>query len=303
MTNQNDIKNTTVDVDIVSISSSAMLVDLSISSWTGTKIDRVTSDEIDVAKETQSSGGKYLKNLFAGTKDLHDINKFDSRIRAWNISQTLPWSDKGQRLLPSSKFFEYKKALSNFESMRAEMITSFLDKYEDSITTASMALGKLFVRGEYPAVGQVESQFKFKYSFLPVPIAGDFRVDVGNDAIAELNEQFSASVNDRIGEAMGELSWRLQDCLTRLSERLADNDTDDGDTKRKIFRDTLVTNAQELCESLEHMNLTKDPKLESARSQLHNVLNGIDADILRESSRHRQTVKAEVDAILSKFNW
>lgn len=289
-------------VDIVSISSSSMLVDLSIRSWTGTKIDRPTTEMVDAVNSTTTNAGKYQKNLFAGTKVLHDINKFDSRIRAWNISQTLPWSDKGQRLLPSAKFFEYKQALSNFETMRKDMIDDFLEKFDDLIVQASHALGDLFVQSDYPDKAQVAKQFEFKYSFLPVPVAGDFRVDVGNDAINELKEQFNASVNDRVHNAMADVTWRLEDCLRRMSDRLADDDSG-AESKKKIFRDTLVTNAQELCLELKHLNITQDPKIEEARKQLSTVVNGLSAEALRDSEHTRQEVKTQVDDILSKFNW
>lgn len=288
--------------DIASISTSSMLVDLSIRSWTGTKIDRTTTMMVDAVNSTTTNAGKYQKNLFAGTKDLHDINKFDSRIRAWNISQTLPWSDKGQRLLPASKFFDYKQALSNYEAMRKQMITKFLGNYDDLITQASQALGSLFMLDDYPDQMQVAKQFEFKYSFLPVPVAGDFRVDVGNDAIAELHNQFNSSVNDRVRTAMADVTWRLEDCLRRMSERLTDDDNDT-EAKKKIFRDTLVTNAQELVLDLKHLNITNDPKLESARVQLSKAVDGLNAETLRDSSHTRQEVKAEVDDILSKFNW
>jgi len=296
------MSNANQAVDIVSISSSSMLVDLSIRSWTGTKIDRDTTQMVDTVNATTSNAGKYQKNLFAGTKDLHDINKFDSRIRAWNISQTLPWSDKGQRLLPSSKFFEYKQALSNFETMRKDMIEKFLERYDILIDEAEQTLGGLFKRDDYPDKAQVAKQFEFKYSFLPVPVAGDFRVDIGNDAVTELHTQFNASVNDRVNNAMADVTWRLEDCLKRMSERLADNETD-AISKKKIFRDTLVTNAQELCEDLKHLNITNNTQIEEARKQLSKAVMDIDAETLRDSSHARQEVKAEVDDILSKFNW
>ena len=295
MSNQNEF-------DIASISTSSMLVDLSIRSWTGTKIDRDTTQMVDTVNLTTTNAGKYQKNLFAGTKDLHDINKFDSRIRAWNISQTLPWSDKGQRLLPSSKFFEYKQALSNFEAMRKNMIDKFLENYDDLIDQASQALGTLFVRDDYPDKAQVARQFEFKYSFLPVPVAGDFRVDVGNDAITDLHNQFNASVNERVHNAMADVTWRLEDCLKRMSERLASDDSG-AESKKKIFRDTLVTNAQELVQDLKHLNITNDPAIEAARKQLSSVVNGLDAGTLRDSESTRQEVKSQVDDILSKFNW
>ena len=298
MSNQNEA------VDIISISSSSMLVDLSIHSWTGIKIDRDTTQMVDTVNSTTTNAGKYSKNLFAGTKDLHEIAKFESRIRAWNISQTLPWSDKGQRMLPSSKFFDYKKGLTQYESMRKAMIEKFLTNYDALINQAEQALGGLFRREDYPDKAQVAKQFEFSYSFLPVPVSGDFRVDIGNEAIVELHAQFDKSVNDRVQTAMADVTWRLEDCLKRMSERLSDKETgDSAESKKKIFRDTLVTNAQELCEDLKHLNITKNPQIEEARKQLSSAVNGISAEALRDSESARQEVKAQVDDILSKFNW
>lgn len=295
MSNQNEFS-------IADISSSAMLVDLSIKSWSGTKVDKDTTQMIDVVKLTAGNAGRYQKNLFAGTKDLHDINKLDSRIRAWNINATLPWSDKGQRLLPASRFFDYKTALSTYENMRKDMVDSFLDKYDSLIAQAELALGDLFVRSDYPSIHVVANQFQFKYSFLPVPVEGDFRVDVGNEAIAELKAQFQSSVDSRISEAMADVYDRLRDCLSRMSERLTDVASDDGNV-RKIFRDTLVTNAQELAADLKHLNIVGDPKVDEARKRLASLVTGLDAETLRDSPSTRMEVKQEVDDILSKFSF
>lgn len=42
------------------IQNSAMLVDLNISVWTGRKMDKTVSDEIDASKNTKARAGNYL---------------------------------------------------------------------------------------------------------------------------------------------------------------------------------------------------------------------------------------------------
>jgi len=101
---------------------------------------------------------------------------------------------------------------------------------------------------------------------------------------------------------MADVMWRLEDCLKRMSERLTDSDSG-AESKKKIFRDTLVTNAQELCEDLKHLNITNNTQIEEARKQLSKAVQDIDAESLRDSAHHRQEVKSQVDDILSKFNW
>jgi hypothetical protein len=75
------------------------------------------------------------------------------------------------------------------------------------------------------------------------------------------------------------------------------------DGKKKIFHDTIVTGAVELCELLTAMNVTQDPQLESARKQLQEVLLGITPKELRDEDGTRVLTKQKVDQILSAFDW
>jgi hypothetical protein len=75
------------------------------------------------------------------------------------------------------------------------------------------------------------------------------------------------------------------------------------DKTRKIFRDTLVSNALDLCRMLSNLNVTNDPKLEEARRKLESTLMGIDATDLREDSILRTDVKRKVDDILKSFDF
>jgi len=48
------------------LASSSVLFELSISVWTGRKLDKQVSAEVDMDKSTRARGGNYNKNLFAG---------------------------------------------------------------------------------------------------------------------------------------------------------------------------------------------------------------------------------------------
>jgi predicted secreted Zn-dependent protease len=72
-------------------------------------------------------------------------------------------------------------------------------------------------------------------------------------------------------------------------------------TEKQVFRDSLVTNATDLCSMLTKLNVTNDPKLEQARQQLEKALIGVDAKELRKHDAVRVDVKARVDEILSMF--
>jgi hypothetical protein len=98
-------------------------------------------------------------------------------------------------------------------------------------------------------------------------------------------------------------AWdRLYDVLSRMSERLAD-DVVDGEPKRRIFRDSLVDNAIDVCKLLKHFNTTGDTRLEAMRQQLEDAMRGVDAQSLRDSDVLREQTKNKVDALLDKFSF
>lgn len=294
----------------ISIGSSAMLVELSISSWTARKLDKKVSAEVDVAKNTKVSAVNVNKNLMAGTGVLDKIIKYAASARAWHIAQTLPWSDNGSRLLPMSNFMNYKEQLSVMEGNFNALVDKFVDSYPELISAAAFQLGDLFDRNEYPDISTLKNRFKFNYSFFPVPNAGDFRVDINEEAKAEIIANCNKAHQDRLENAMKDAWGRLKDCLERMSDRLgvdlvdADEEEDRGQMiKMRVFRDSLVENAVEMVDMLKHLNITKDPSMEQARQSLKAALSNHDLDDLRSSITARNAVKTQVDAILSKFNF
>lgn len=276
------------------IQNSAMLVDLNISLWTARKMDKKVSQEIDNAKNTRAKGGNYHKSLLAGTHKLDQVQKLVSAARIWHYTNTLPWSDGGSRLLPMKNFFEYKTKLNEFEQEFETVVRDFINEYPTLVSAAAFTLGDLFDSQEYPTADALVDKFKFKYVFLPVPSAGDFRVDVEDTYVKELKAQYESFYEAKLGDAMSDAWGRLHDCLTKMSEKLAGEE-------KQIFRDTLVTNAVDLCELLTKLNVTNDVKLEQARQGLERALIGITPDELRKHDDARLDVKAKVDAILDMF--
>jgi hypothetical protein len=278
------------------IGSNAMLIDLNISVWTGRKMDKKVSEEVDASKGTKARAGNYHKKLMAGSDKLEKIQKIVTAVRSWNYQQTLPWSDGGSRLLPMKNFFNYKETLNNFENQFNQAVDEFITEYPQLVSGSAFTLGDLFDRGEYPTADSLKDKFKFKFVFSPVPDAGDFRIDVEDSAKAELEEQYKSYYEQKLADAMADAWTRLHETLTHISERL-----DYTDENKKKFWDSTITNATELCSLLSNLNVTNDPKLEDARKKLEKALSGVEPSDVRESEAIRSSVKSKVDAILDMF--
>ena len=292
------MSNFELNPDVVSkLSSSAVLVNLSLSVWSGRKLDKRVSQEVDAAKSTKTRAGNYHKNLLAGTDKLDAIKNVEGAVRTWNYTVTQPWSDNGARILSAAQMFDYKARLVEFEREFMGKVHEFLNEYDNLVSAAAFSLGDLFDRDEYPTREEIEQKFRFAYTIEPLPQSGDFRVEIGDEGLRELQAQYEQAMTNRVEQAMRD-SWdRLHGVLSKMSERL--ESTEDG--KRKIFRDSLVENAHELCNLLKHFNVNQDVRLESMRMELYNLLSGVDAETLRQSDELRDNTKRKVDALLSKF--
>jgi hypothetical protein len=135
--------------------------------------------------------------------------------------------------------------------------------------------------------------------FSPVPEVGDFRLDINNDELAHLRSQYETAYTDRVRDAMKTTWDKLHSTLLTMSEKL----TEPQGEETKQFRSTFVTNAQEMCQLLSHLNITKDPELESARRALEKAISGVDVDDIRKDEITRSDLKAHVDSVLGQFDW
>jgi hypothetical protein len=285
---------------IAGVARAAMLVDLNISTYSGRKQDRATQKEVTLSKGSGSSkAASVYKNLFAECKELDEVIKFQARARGEHYRLTLPWDDRGARLLPTAQLLNYKSIMNRYQAEFQLLVDAFLDKYDTLVAAAAFQLGTLFDRNEYPDRDKVAKRFSMDVTFVPLPISGDFRLDVESAVQRELVEQYERKMEQQLAAATQD-SWdRLYQALSKLSDRLT---VEEDGTKRK-FHDTLVTGAEELCDLLTAMNVTGDPALEKARRKLQDVLSGVTPQELREEDGTRVLVKQKVDEILSAFDW
>lgn len=287
--------------DSVGIATSSMLVELNISCWTARKLDKKVSEEVDQAKNTKVKAGNYHKHLLAGNPHLEAVNKYAAKVRLWNTKQTIPWSDNGGRIVTMENLFNggYKKLLDDHKAEYDRLAEAFIQVYPTLISAAAFQLGDLFDRDEYPEPDAVAKKFRFQYTLMPLPTSGDFRIDIGEQVKAELIQQYESHFNERLNMAMRDVWGRLHECLSHMSERLAN----DEEGNRKVFHGTLLTNAREMVGLLRRLNVTNDPKLEEARRDLENALINADTETIKDSDYVRETVKNKVDAIINKFSW
>lgn len=275
----------------------ACICELNISVWTARKHDKAASREVKFDKGAHSDdAARVNKNLMAGMANLKKVTDFVAATRSNFYTMTLPWSDSGQRLIPMAQFFELKKWINTQEIEFNSIVSEFLQEYPTLISAQAFQLGALFNRNEYPSVDEIRHKFGFRVGFLPLPQAGDFRVDATTEVINEMEEQYKETLNTRIQQVNEDLWERLHSTIKHMADRMGVS----ADGKKNIFRDSMVDNAVDLCDLLKRLNITNDQKLEKARASLESALLGVDATELRkEGAREEMAIK--LDSILGAW--
>ena len=284
----------------MSISASAVLVELNISVWPASKVDREITDKVNTDAGAVRGASQTKKNLFAGTSLRKDISDFAARVRLFHNKHTLPWADKGERMLPTALFMDYKQSINGYEHTFNMMCNNFFVEYPRLVAEAPQALQGLFKAEDYPDIEDVKLKFGFRRAVKPLPESGDFRLDIPTHDLEEMRTEFLSQQDRKLAEAMREPWERLHKTLVGMSEKLTDVE---GDDTKKRYHDSLISSPLELCELLTKLNVTKDPKLEEARKQLELTMLGANIEIIKEDADSRSELKSKVDAILNKFTW
>ena len=291
-----DMLNTSALVsNAPSISSSAMTVDFNASVWTARKKDHKASAEVTHANYADKGVASVSKNLLGDCEELRAVQKFAANTRNIHYSMTMPWSDNGSRLLPTAQYFRYHEVMTDLQNEFARLVDEFLTVYEWKIMDAQASLGAMWNGDEYPTRSALENKFGFRLSYIPLPDSGDFRIDVGNEAMVDLQTQYEKHYTTAINTAMKDIWQKLHDNLTTLVRQLDVNDEGKGN---KLY-DTVFDRALELTDMLGTCNVTGDSQMEAMRARLEQAFHGLTLGQIKNSPTLREDKQKELTAAIA----
>lgn len=289
----------------MNLNSCSVIVTLSVSQWTARKLDRTVSDEVEASKGAKSKGAARVnKNLLAGRPELEEIAQIATRTRNYVYDNTFPWTDAGQRLLPTLKLMDFDKTVRGYMAEFNAKVESFLEIYPSLITAQAMALGDMFKRDDFPTASQIREKFGVSLDIEPVPSTGDFRVDVGNEALEELRVSLTKTNGAREKALLADITKRVGEHLERMADRLvSDKDDKSGEVKQRRFHDTLVTNAYDLCALVKSLPALAGHDIDKAAAALEKALGGTTAQTLRDDYAKREDVRKAVNELRNQFSF
>ena len=310
-------------MNITSIAAAAMLGSINISVWEARKQDRRTAEELLNTKQARNKKAASVhKHLFSECPALEAIKSLRGEARQWFNTVTLPWDDNGRRIITTAQYLDITKQAEKYQQRFDALVRAFVGTYSTEISKQAFEMGALFDRSEYPPAEEVAYKFRFSFTVEPMPLSGDFRVDIGNEAKAQLAAQYEKQLAERVSGAVADawqrvksqVEWvreRMDACIEYDPDAVEDVMTldDAGEVvsveikkkRRPKLYDSMLEQGLSLTTLLRDLNVTNDPQLEQARRDLETALSRVDIGSLRESPELQQSTRTAMQDILDKF--
>lgn len=287
----------------INLGSLYVLCEFNASVWTARKLDRKKTDDVVTGSGAASKGAARVnKNLLAGRPELEEISKLVTEVRNYVYDNTAPWSDAGQRLLVASRLPKFDQRVADYKTQFDDAVHAFVSIYPTLISAQALSLGDMFNRSEFPTATEIATKFAMACEYLPVPTAGDLRVDLVNDIQDDLRARLSKMETARVDKAVADINEKFIAHLKRMADRLTtDTDAKTGEPVGRRFTETLVSSAFELCDMVGDYNIGQDPDLIAARRRLETALTGVTVTTLRDDPAKREEVRYTVSSILNQF--
>jgi hypothetical protein len=277
-----------------SIHSRALLVNLSISTWTARKFDRQVTRDVNRQYGAPQDAGRYNKHLLAGSGkgSYNRLMSLTQQIRMEHYHRTLPWTDEGWRILPSDQYMAYmdwyRKRKVNFE----QALIDFTADYP-IVRGHQVSNNPLFKPEDYPDPKDIEHKFNIRVDFSPIAVSSDIRVNLAADQIAEIERSLNERAEQGTAIAMRDAWDRLFKVTSHIAIQCSNVDA-------RLFK-SMIDNAKDLCKVLVDLNITGDPNLEQMRKDVEAHLTSRDVEDLRDIPAVRADVASKANEILQRM--
>lgn len=267
----------------------ALLIRLGIESWGTTRQDKEANQAVADAKNSKTAATRVTKRL-APDDALKAVKSKAEEARKYVRSVTQPWSDDGARLLDAAQLFNLQDELRrNYHPAwwaEVQKVVAKLDYYRDQWGPAN--LGDLYDPSLYPTRAKMEAEFKWDLDVLPLnPDSKEVRMILGNEYVEQMQQQAEQRL-------VAQLAERIAEPISNMVRRLSDPEG--------AFKDTLVSNVEDIAKLIPALNLTGDPRLDALQKQIEADLVKHDADVLRRNSHVRTATAQKAQAILDRMN-
>ena len=277
-----------VDSPVDSLSSRAVLTNMIISRWRAKGRHKDVDQKVTNFLETKRKAGSTQIDLL-DPKSIKETQNAAYNLSKWYKSMTLPW-DENSRILPAALHSRFKEGYETRMEAFSKTVDAFISIYPQLLREARLDLGEeLYGIMEFPPITQIRSKFGVHLSYLPVPVAGDFRITLSDEEMGKLRTELDERNKAMLARSMHDAWVRLHDVVVDMVDRL----------NKPKFRDTIIGNIRNLTDILPELNLAGDEDLNKVRDEIVEKLCRYTPEQLRDNEGRREEVAEAAGKILS----
>jgi len=257
--------------------------------WLGTS--RTFSDEkIQQVAILYSAEEKLLslrKKIVPKVDVYSELTSVKNAIRKYWVNSTLPYIEKGVRLLPIDAISSFDRTMSEYREQLRDLAQQFRAQLPHIVELARAQLGALFNSEEYN-IDEDCFDVNWKYLSLSVPEYIQSHQEVYERETERLRQQ----VEEVILLAKATFLEELKRLTGHLIERLT---PEDGKVKR--LRREVLENFHTFFERFKSLNIANDQELTQIIEEAKKIISGTDAQTLRENTAFAEHIRNQMAAV------
>ena len=285
-------------MELTTLASKAMLVKLTTHRANLTKRDTVAEAVIQAHMDDTS----LVVNSKLFRDKLNPINKImtaSSEVYTYHKEHTLPYVDKGPRILPNEQYMDYSTEMRNRIQNVDNMMALHMPKYDTyvqlDIQHRSLSPNSRAKVEDYPTSDQFQSRMGFDLKFTPLPDAKHFLFDLSDADMQAFNDSIESIASRARADVIKGMLEPLEHLVDKLNKPIG--------TDGHIFRDTAVENVIEGLKRAKMLNVNADSEIDNMADSLMASLRMYEdnKDVLRQSPIVREQAAKKLDEIAKKM--
>lgn len=265
---------------------------------------KIRPDLVDPIVEAKGMTGssktdaKVTLNLYKNDYFI-EVQRIHSMLNKEHKMMSLVWGEGhgGYRLMPNAQLERWKKLSLEYKMMAEAAWTMFINDYEAHVGRQRASQGDAFREEDYPTREQLEPRHGISFDYAMVP---DPERDVRAGMTAEMQQEMRVTLIEqeavKLKSAQDEIVGRLTVGLEKIIDRTSAYDGG----KTGSYKDTMISNMQDIARIMKDFNMTDDPEFERARQDLLRNVCEIDPQVARDDEVVRSKLGQSAAAILER---
>lgn len=271
----------------------AMLLSVSRSRPTLSKT--ISKDQFEVAANKKRVHA--TKDLYK-CAELEKITSWDTKVDAYLKTRCAPFPLKnGIYLLSYDLVNEVENKLIEFQLEYEGLVNDFAGVFEQAKLDAKEELGDLFNPSDYPTAEGLKHEFSFNWDYLDFSVAGRLK-EINKEVYERKCQTWENTIVEAAEATKQVLCAEMQVLVNHWIDRLTPN----GDGKKKIFHDTMLTKLNNFLSVVDSRNLVGDVDLKRITDEAKDLVDGLTTEILRKDEVVRANTQAGFEKIKAQLD-